>query len=100
MPIDLVEKRTRRAAKMHALKAYYNFICSVESIYLTNLNIKTIRAYADGDIMDVILGRIMKNKHLESKFRSLCTDDVGTKDQQQIMKDLMERYANMRGTFS
>ena len=41
----------------------------------------------------------MKNKHLESKFRSLCTDDVSTKNQQQIMKYLMERYANMRGTF-
>ena len=30
---------------------------------------------------------------------TLCTDDVGTKDQQQIMKYLMERYANMRGDF-
>ena len=99
MPIDLVEKRTRGAAKMYASKAYYNFICSVESIYLTNLNIKMIRAYADGNIMDVILGGIMKNKHLEKKFRSLCTDDVSTKDQRQIMKYLMERYANMRGTF-
>ena len=100
LPIDIVEKRsTRRAAKMYASKAYYNFICSVESIYLTNLNIRMIRAYADGDIMDVILGGILKNKHLESKFRSLCADGVGTKEQQQILKYLMERYANMRGTF-
>ena len=30
---------------------------------------------------------------------TLCTDDVGTKDQQQIMKYLMERYANMCRTF-
>ena len=56
-----MEKRsTRRPAKMYALKAYYNFICSVESIYLTNLNMRMIRAYADGDIMDVILGGILK----------------------------------------
>ena len=100
LPINLVEKRsTRRGAKIYASKAYYNFICLVESVYLTNLNIKMIRAYADGDIMDVILGSILKNKHLESKFRSLCADDVGTKEQQQILKYLMERYANMRGTF-
>ena len=58
-----------------------------------------IRAYADGDIMDIILGGILKNKHLESKFRSLCAGDVGTKEQQQILKYLMERYVNMRGTF-
>lgn len=100
LPIDLVEKRSaRRAAKIYASKAYYNFICLVESVYLTNLNIKMIRAYADGDIMDVILGGVLKNKHLESKFRSLCAGDVGTKEQQQILKYLMERYANMRGTF-
>lgn len=99
LPINLAEKRTRRAAKMYASKSYYNFICSVESIYLTNLNIQMIRAYADSEIMDVILVGIMKNKHLESKFRSLCVDDVGTKEQQQIMKYLMERYANVRGTF-
>ena len=84
---------------MYALKAYYSFICLVESVYLTNLNIKMIRAYADSVIMDVILGGILKDKHLENKFRSLCADDVGTKEQQQIMKYLMERYANMRGTF-
>ena len=36
LPIGLAEKRTRRAAKMYASKACYNFICSVESIYLTN----------------------------------------------------------------
>ena len=99
LPIDLVEKRTRRAAKMYASKAYYNFIWSVESIYLTNLNIKMMRAYADGDIMDIILGGIMKNKSLANKFCSLCGDDVDTKEQQQILKYLMERYANMRGTF-
>ena len=99
-PIDIVEKRnTRRAAKMYASKAYHNFICSVESIYLTNLNMRMIRAYADGDIMDVILGGILKDKHLESKFRSLCADDVGTKEQQHILKYRMERYVNMRGTF-
>ena len=35
LPIDLVEKRTtRRDTKMYALKAYYNFICFVESVYL------------------------------------------------------------------
>ena len=99
MPFNLVEKQTRRAAKMYASKAYYNFICLVESVYLTNINIKMIRTYADGDIMDVILGGILKNEHLENKFRSLYADDAGTKEQQQIMKYLMERYANMRGTF-
>ena len=100
LPIVLVEKRTtRRAAKMYASKAYCNFICLVESVYLTNLNIKIIRTYADGDIMNAILSSILKNKHLERKFRSLCADNVGTKEQQQIMTYLMERYANMRRTF-
>jgi hypothetical protein len=99
LPIDSVEKRTQRAAKNYASKAYYNFICSVELIYLTKLNIKMMRAYADSDIMDIILGGIMKNKYLANKLCSLCGDDVGTKEQQQIMKYLMERYANMHGTF-
>ena len=99
LPINLVKKRTQRAAKMYALEADYNFICSVKSVYLTNLNIEMIKTDVDSNIMDAILGGIMKNKYLESKFNSLCADDVITKDQQQIMKYLMERYANMRGTF-
>ena len=41
------------------------------STYLANLNIKTIRAYAAGEIIDVILGGIMNNKHLTDKFRLL-----------------------------
>ena len=99
LAVNLVEKRTRRAAKNYASKSFYEFICSVELVYLTKLNIKMIKTWADSDIMDVILGGTTKNKHLANNFCSLCGDDVGTKEQQQILKYLMERYANMHGIF-
>ena len=54
-----------------------------------------MRVCADGDVM----GEIIKRKYLGNKFRSLCVDDVGAKEEQKIMKYLMERYANMRRTF-
>ena len=54
-----------------------------------------MRVCADGDVM----GEIIKRKYLGNKFRSLCVDDVGTKEEQKIMKYIMERYANMRRTF-
>ena len=44
------------------------------------------------------MGGIINRKYLGNKFRSLCEDDVGTKEEQQVMKYLMERYANMRRT--
>ena len=36
---------------------------------------------------------------MANKFCSLCRDDVGTKAQQQIIKYIVERHANMCGTF-
>ena len=82
-----------------SFESILQFYLLVESVYFTNFSIKIIRAYADREIMDVILGGILKNKHMECKFCLLYADDVGTKEQHKIIKYLMESYAKIRGTF-
>ena len=53
---------------------YFKFICLIESIYLTNLNIQMMRAHTDEDVVDIILGLFMKNKFLTNNFCLLCED--------------------------
>ncbi len=101
LPTSLVEKRKRRSAKIFCTKAYFEFICFVESTYLSNLTLKMMQAYADGDIVHKIKLALLESDVATKKFDELCRYDISlsSDNKQQIMKYLMERYANMRGTF-
>jgi hypothetical protein len=50
LPTSLVERRRRRAS-VYCTREYFDFVCLVESIYLTNLTLKMMMAYNDGDIV-------------------------------------------------
>jgi hypothetical protein len=75
----------------------------VENVYLANLTLKMMKAYADGDIVDKIKTTLLSNTVAVEKFTSLCDNEycgsLPESDRKEIMKYIMERYANMRGTF-
>ena len=50
LPTSLVERRKRRAS-VYCTREYFYFICVIESIYLTNLTLKMMMAYNDGNIV-------------------------------------------------
>ena len=103
LPTGLVERRKRRSAKICCSEEYFKFICFVESVYLSNLTLQKMRAYYDGYIVDKIKINMLANDIALDKFKCLCNnescsefDDNSIK---RVMKYMMERYANMRGTF-
>ena len=102
-PTGLVERRKRSSAKIYCSEEYFNFICFVESVYLSNLMLQMMRAHADGDIVDKIKTNLLANDIAFDKFKCLCNDESCSEfdddNIKRIMTHMMERYANMRGTF-
>jgi hypothetical protein len=74
---------------------YFVFICFIESVYLANLFLKMMMAYTDGDIISQIKQSILANERAKEIFTSLS----GLDKCQYLMDYILERYANMRGTF-
>ena len=103
LPISIVEKRKQRSAKVYCSEEYFDFICFVESVYLSNLSLKMMRAYADGNIIDIIRSSLLSNDMVVQKsnllFNNTSCCSISEDEKPEIMKYLMDRYANMRGTF-
>ena len=102
LPTSQVERRKKRG-KVYCSEAYYKFICFLESVYLTNLNLKMMQAYTDGDIVVIIKKSLLTNDKVCEEFTKLCDNEhcacYGEEDVHNIMNYVMTRYANMRGTF-
>ena len=97
LPTSLVERRKRRAL-VYCTREYFYFICVIESIYLTNLTLKMMMAYNDGDIVAKIKLGILSHNDTSNRFSCLSGSD-NKDDNQQLLVYIMERYVNMRGTY-
>jgi hypothetical protein len=97
LPTSLVEKRKRRAS-VYCSREYFGFICLIESIFLANLTLKMMLAYNDGNIVAKIKESILSHDGMRDQFSSLAESDNDA-DNQLILSYIIERYANMRGTY-
>jgi hypothetical protein len=97
LPTSLVEKRKRRAS-VFCSREYFGFICLIESIFLANLTLKMMLAYNDGNIVAKIKESILSHDGMRDRFSSLAGSDNDV-DNQLILSYIIERYANMRGTY-
>ena len=100
LPTSLVERR-KRIAKMFSSKAYFEFICFVESVYLANFSLEMMMAYSDGNLIHEIKMHMLKSDVAMDKFSCLCNpdEDLTSTQMQQLMNYIMERYTNIRGTY-
>ena len=73
-------------------------MCFVESTYLTNLILKMMMAYNDGDITSKIKFGILSHDELRDGFSCVSGSD-NEDDNCLLLAYIMERYANMRGTY-
>jgi len=96
LPASLVERRKHRAS-VYCTREYFYFICDIESIYLTNLTLKMMLAYDDGDIVAKIKLGILLHNDMRNSFSYLSGSD-NEDDNQQLLVYIMERSVNMRGT--
>ena len=97
LPTSLVEKRKWRAS-VYCSREYFGFICLIESIFLANLTLKMMLAYNDGNIVAKIKESILSHDGMRDQFSSLAGSDNDV-DNQLILSYIIERYANMRGTY-
>jgi hypothetical protein len=98
LPNSLVDMRKRKSL-VYCLRAYFEFICFVKSVFLANLSLKMMLAYVDGDIISQIKISILGNERAMERFAEMSGINVDTCQCQQLMAYILERYANMRGTF-
>ncbi len=98
LPTSLVDRRKRKSL-VYCSRAYFEFICFVESVFLANLSLKMMLAYVEGDITSQIKISILGNERAMERFAAMLGADFDTCQCQQLMAYILERYANMRGTF-
>jgi hypothetical protein len=70
LPTSPVERRKRKLS-MYCSCDYFEFMCFVESVYLANLSLKMMMAYADGDIIAQIKMSIIGNQAARDSFAAL-----------------------------
>ena len=64
-----------------------------------------MRTYADGDIINEIKTSLLKSDHVTNQFSLLfdesspLCDTISGDDQPEILSYILDRYANMRGTY-
>jgi hypothetical protein len=94
---SLVERRKQQAL-VYCSHKYFDLICLVESIFLANLTLKTMLVYNIGDIVTRINESILSHNGMRDQFSCLSGsgNDV---DNQLILSYIVERYANMWGTY-
>ena len=94
---SLVERRKWRAS-VYCSRECFDFVCFVESTHLANLTLKMMMAYNDGDIISKIKFGILLLADLRDRFSCLLGSD-NEDDNRLLLAYIMERYANMRGTY-
>jgi len=95
--MSLVKRREQRAS-VYCSREYFDFVCFVESTYLTNLTLKMMMTYNDGDIISKIKFGILSNN--DSRDRISCLSGSDNEDDNcLLLAYIMERYVNMWGTY-
>jgi len=99
LPVSLIDRREAGKSFFRCSESFYDFICTVESVYLANLTLKMMLAHAGGSLCSAINNGVVNNKEIREKFAELA--ETATIDDEEQRNDifafLMERYVNMRG---
>ncbi len=80
------------------IRKYFDFVCFVETTFLTNLTLKMMMAYNDGDIISKIKFGIFLHNDSRAGFSCLSGSD-NVDDNHLLLAYIMERYANMEGIY-
>jgi hypothetical protein len=97
LPASLVERRKWQAS-VNCSREYFDFLCRIESIFLAYLTLKMMLAYSDGDIFTRIKTSILSHNEMRERI-SFLSGSNNKADNQLLLTYIVERYANMRGTY-
>ena len=74
LPTSIVERR-KRFEKTFCTQQYFELICFVESTFISNLNLKMMMAYDDGDLVHGIKTQMLTSQPTITKFNDICNKD-------------------------
>jgi hypothetical protein len=94
---SLVERR-KLWASIYCSREYFDFLCCIESIFLANLMLKMMLAYSSGDIVTRIKMSVLSHNEMRERIYFLSGSN-NKADNQLLLTNIVERYANMRGTY-
>ena len=99
LPVSLVTKRRTRAL-LFSSSDYFDLMCFVESVDVDNLSLEMMMGRPEGKSMQVVKLHLLKSSEVLLKFDGLCGNGCYSSEEKQLLiKYIMDRYANMRGTY-
>ena len=98
VPTELIERRERKCLRRPSA-LFLGYISHVETVYMENMNIDNMVAYADGNLLEEIKTEIMKHPCLRVKFLGLfpASSDTSDNTKQEIMGYVLKKFKCMRG---
>jgi hypothetical protein len=106
LPTEILDAKETKHPRRRPSKAFYNFACFLECIYMHNMNVDMMMAYCDGDLLSAIRKAICCNEAVEESFIGLLhvlseeedsVDESSKGMSDKLMEFVIRKYANMRG---
>jgi hypothetical protein len=97
LPTSVVDRREKKTLPRSS-KAFFQFLCQVECVYISNLTIGMMVAYTAGDLLGAIHSAIMNDEGVQTQFHLLL---LGLKfedtDVSIFLEYVLRKYKRMRG---
>ena len=100
LPTGLVDRRDQQIGGFHRMsKECFAFIKMIESVFVKNLSLPMMLAYAEGDLVLVIGKAILENDQIKAEFGDLAESaDIDSDDERYaVFVFVMNIYITMRG---
>jgi hypothetical protein len=101
LPSEVVDRREKTALHRSSKQFFFLFIQGIESVFLSNLNLKMMMAYSDGNLCEGIRRGIMTNDTIVGEFIHMCNNVENMPLEISVRMDIMafalKKYVNMRG---
>jgi hypothetical protein len=101
LPSEVVDRREKTALHRSSKQFFFLFIQGIESVFLSNLNLKMMMAYSDGNLCEGIRRGIMTNDTIVGEFIHMCNNVENMPLEISVRMDIMafalKKYVNMMG---
>jgi hypothetical protein len=97
LPTSVVDRKEKKTLQRSS-KAFFQFLCRVECIYMSNLTIGMMVAYTGGDLLSTIHTAIMNDGGVRSQFDGLLLGlECESTDVSDFLEYVLRKYKRMRG---
>lgn len=102
LPTRVIERKEMKNLKRPS-RAFFDFICHLEAIYMQNLTVAMMLAFSGGDLLSQIAGAISRNNEVRDDFKALIpplkegTTAMTAGELCRMLGYVLKKYKRMRG---